>query len=131
MCQCNSKDQTPKEVVDFLNEKGIDVFSEKTQGIGMFIIPAPDLGIMETRVMLVDNLSYKECAKRGNTCEGFKWIPKGYSFTHGSERKLVTISSMEDLKNASFNCNNACRGGCPMGCHCYSGWTWCQPNNYA
>jgi hypothetical protein len=131
MCQCTNKDQTPEGVIKFTKDNNINVFSSYNDGIGMFVIPAPEIGIMETKVILVDNLSYTECAKRGATCDSFKWIPKGYSFSHGEEGKTFVINSVNDIRAIDDLCDNACTGGCPMGCHCYSGWTRCKPNRYA
>jgi hypothetical protein len=127
MCNCSKKDQTPDEVIKFVKEMKIDVFSEKVSGIGMFFIPAPEIGIMETRTILVDDISYKECAKRGENCLGFKWIPKGFKTSHNN--KEITLLSSDDIRNQLWSCDD-CRGGCVMGCHCISGWTWCQPNRY-
>lgn len=72
MCNC-AKDQTTEKDLDQLAEflsKG-----QKPKGIGVFVVPAPELGILEYKVVICEEeITYEECAKRGHNCESFKWV---------------------------------------------------------
>jgi hypothetical protein len=66
-------------------------------GTGLFAIPAPDIGILEFRVVAVEHLTYEETAKRGDTCRAFKWIPE----------KVRTFKEIDDARKAG-TCNGSC-----------------------
>jgi hypothetical protein len=124
MCDCK-KNQTHEEVFNFFKEKKISPFSDKALGVGLFMIPAPELGILEYKIINVGDLDYRETVKRGENCKAFQWIPYGISMK--GLNKTLTIQSLEDFESLEFNCNDSCRGGCPMnGCFCYTGETWCH-----
>lgn len=118
MCNCNKSDknQTTKDVFDFLDKNG----NQSSIGIGLFLIPAPEMGILEYKIVAVDGLSYIETAKRGQMCEAFQFVPTGISvYTNGDRTSSVTIQRIDDLKNVK--CAEHCAGGCGTGCVCL---TW-------
>jgi hypothetical protein len=77
-CSCDLN-QTPKESHDALRANA------KTLGTGIFLIPAPDKGILEYGGVIVPGISYIECVKRGQNCAGFKWIAD----THMSHKDIM------------------------------------------
>jgi hypothetical protein len=124
MCECK-QNQTHDEVFSFMKEKNLSPFKSNNLGIGMFMIPAPEAGIMEYRILNVPDLSYRETVKRGDNCTAFQWIP--YGITMKGKNKSLTITSLNDFASLEINCDDECRGGCPMnGCFCYSGEVWCH-----
>jgi hypothetical protein len=127
MCGCN-KNQTPVSVFESMIAAGANFRSDEVKGIGLFVVPAPERGILEYRSVAVEGISYSECMKRGNNCEAFQWLPLGVKITH--EQKSFTVNSLQDLEAMqSFDCNDSCRGGCPMGCTCFNNDVWCRRNN--
>ena len=120
MCGCK-KNQTHEDALHFMKERKI---LNKELGIGLFMIPAPELGVLEYRRINVGDLSYPETVKRGENCKAFQWIPYGISMT--SLNKTSTINSLEDFTSLEFNCDDSCRGGCPMGCMCWEGEVRCH-----
>lgn len=124
MCDCK-KNQTHEDVFSFIESNNQNPFIDDNLGIGIFMIPAPEIGILEYKVIHVPNLSYKETVKRGENCKAFQWIPFGITM-NGLNKSLV-INSLEDFESLEINCNSSCRGGCPMnGCMCYSGEVYCK-----
>lgn len=113
-CNCQSVDQMPAEVEEYL--AGLDdsqrSLEANTTGTGMFLVPAPEIGILEERVVLVPELSYEECAKRGTNCEAFKWIPNGFMKFDGIEAKLKKCSRYYCGPNRKW---------CPWFCFCGRG----------
>ena len=127
MCGCN-KNQTPETVFEAIATSGHKLRSEETLGLGLFIVPAPENGILEYREVLVDKLTYNECLKRGSHCEAFQWIPYGVSITDHGE--TFTIGSLKEFNEVRpLYCNDSCRGGCPMGCTCFGNDTHCRRNS--
>ena len=117
MCNCNNN-QTPKEVYDYLkslSKKGAKL-KENTNGTGLFVVPAPELGILETRIILVENLPFGECARRGSNCIAFKWIPQGYKTAVEIKKIRARCSDNWCGPNDSW---------CPELCFCGSG-TYCR-----
>jgi hypothetical protein len=108
-CTCK-KNQTSSEVHDYLQNLNIGqqeaVNSES--GTGLFLVPNPEAGILEVKVVLVSNISYSECSKRGENCIAYKWIPHGY----------MTESEVRDER---LICEGFCPPGrsCGRGCMCY------------
>ncbi len=70
-CGC-SKNQTPKEAFEMLKS----ATDKKLKGTGLFLIPAPEKGILESKVVLVQDLTYEEAVKRGENCQALKWVPE-------------------------------------------------------
>lgn len=97
-CNC-AKNQTDEKHL-----KGIKDFT-KAMGTGLFLVPAPEIGIMENRVVLVEGLSYSECVKRGAGCQAFKWVPNS---------KMKYKELVEKRKE--------CKG---IGCPGNNASTWC------
>jgi hypothetical protein len=113
MLDCNcGKDQTPKEVFDFLKSaKGVIRGKDAATGLGLFLVPDPEAGVLEEKVVLVHNLTYEECAKRGDNCIAYKWIPAAFK-------------SAEEVLKERGSCGQWCgpdRDWCPWGCFCGSG----------
>lgn len=127
-CNCGgSKNQTHEAVFKFVKENMLNVATDKDAhlGFGLFLIPAPELGILEYKTVIVEDLAYRETCKRGNNCEAYIWIPKGYVGLVGNNEELV-VDSMEALERLRDGCSDEC-GHCPMnGCFCYSGESMCH-----
>lgn len=124
MCECK-KNQTHDEVFNFIKENNLNPFLNEHSGIGMFMIPAPDEGILEYKIINVADLSYRETVKRGENCKAFQWIPYGISMK--DENRTVKVNSLKDFETLKIDCNDSCRGGCPMnGCFCYTGESYCH-----
>ena len=123
MCQSKSADQTPQEVIDFIKKKNINVASKDVSGIGIFFVPAPDIGILEVRTILVENLTHLECSKRGLNCEAFQWIPRGFEVVHPVSKSKVTFHTSDDLKSfiKGNGCSGSCATRCQVGCYCKGG----------
>ena len=125
MCNCavTAKDQTKEIVFDYLESKNISPSSRSCSqiGFGLFLIPAPDVGVFETRTLCVENITYIETVKRGANCMAFQWIPKGMpvKLKSGSE---LTVEAKSDIDILGSDCTESrCKpSGCPMGCFCYS-----------
>lgn len=124
-CNCD-KNQTPDQVFDALKASKTAYRSAAVTGIGIFVVPAPEKGILEWKVVEVSGLSYEECMKRGANCESFQWLPLG--LTVQASGKSVTINSVVDLAPLRDLCDDSCRGGCPMGCVCFNNDVRCQRN---
>lgn len=109
MCNC-SKDQTPQKVFEYLKKQ--DRADRGETGLGLFLVPDPESGILENRVVYVEELTYVEVAKRGQNCVAFMWIPKGF------------MDAQEVRNQRERNCRHYwCgpnRDWCPIGCFC--GW---------
>lgn len=123
MCNCK-KNQTHENVFDFLKTENINLFKSKHLGIGIFLIPAPELGILEYKTVNVTDLSYRETVKRGENCKAFQWIPFGIEVK--GTNKSYAIKSLKDFESIDIRCNDSCRGGCPFGCMCWVGEVICH-----
>lgn len=78
----------------------------KQKGTGLFVVPAPENGILECRVVRVKNISYQECVKRGVNCLAFQWVAN-------------SVMSFEKL--AEIQCDHSCADRCDqLGCTCYN-----------
>lgn len=124
MCDC-AKNQTHDEVFAWIKDKQLKTRSEPDAdlGFGLFLVPAPAKGILEYETVIVPDLTYRETVKRGDNCVAFQWIPKGMV---PSTTKAM-INTVADLEAMRLNCNDSCRGGCPMnGCFCYQGEVQCH-----
>jgi hypothetical protein len=112
-CTCK-KNQTSSEVYDYLRNLKIEHQEaiNSNPGTGLFLVPNPEAGILEVKVVLVSNISYSECSKRGENCIAYKWIPHGY----------MPESEVRDARSKLL-----CAGYCPAGivcggfCMCYNG----------
>jgi hypothetical protein len=125
-CGC-SKNQTSIKAIDYLKKSNTPLRSASTLGIGIFIVPAPENGILEWKTVYVEGIGYDECIKRGENCSSFQWVPHG--FTTELSGKSFTIKSAADIRSLAGYCDDECTGGCPMGCHCRGGDVVCRPNN--
>ena|ERR1700692_3895673 len=110
MCQCEGANQTHRDVFKFFKDKYAKAknndWVNNVHGAGLFLVPAPEIGILEYRKVLVENLSYAETIKRGANCKAFSFVPQD----------LMTT----DQLRAKF-CYGACPGpDCDNGCICSS-----------
>jgi len=120
-CSC-MKNQTHPEVFKDLERKGQDLST--ADGIGLFVVPAPEKGILQTRVVIVENISYAETRKRGYNCIAYQWVNKGLEWTYTS-RQGAGVKIVLDSKAAIEKAQNSCVGkfcagvgGCDPGCFC-------------
>jgi hypothetical protein len=77
-----------------------DLDPKTAKRIGLFLVPAPAVGILEWKTVIVENISYEECAKRGENCEAYQWIPHVFVWSYpdkSGKSVTVTISSKSDL----------------------------------
>jgi hypothetical protein len=116
-CSCSSsQNQTSEKVFqhfDAQQEERSSVLNAPT-GTGIFLIPAPDIGIFEFKKILVENVSYIETVKRGQNCTAFSYLPN-------------SILSFENIK--ARVCGNSCpltQGYCHGGCIRNIGYGVCQ-----
>ncbi len=103
-CQ-SKKDQTPEASLKVLQTTK----DPMTKGTGLFLVPDPEKGILETRVVLVRDLTYPETIKRGTNCEAYKWIAQAH----------LTISQIEAERKRcpEIWCGNS-HNLCPPSCFC-------------
>ncbi|MGM9512429.1 hypothetical protein ACS5NO_32150 [Larkinella sp. GY13] len=87
MCNCNNnqKNQTSKTVSKFLLKSE----NKDSNGVGFFLVPDPEAGILEFKVVVVENIGFKETVKRGQTCEAFKFIPFGIELETVDGKQIV------------------------------------------
>lgn len=119
---CNQKDQTSKEDLTKLEQCMKD--NKEAKGIGVFLVPAPEQGILEYKVVIVEEeITYEECAKRGHNCAAFKWVIG----------KTVVDAKAEKNKEADCGmCRNRdtnypyCTGGGSWKCMCHPNYNVCK-----
>ena len=118
MCDCSKsiKNQTSEDVFEFLGHPD----KQESIGIGLFIIPAPEIGIMEYKMVTVEGLTYREVAKRGQMCEVFKFFPYGINmFTDRDKSKSITVNTTDDLRKLYCAHGQYCNGvNCYGTCAC-------------
>jgi hypothetical protein len=76
----------------------------------MYLIPAPEVGVLEYRVVTVAGLDYKECSKRAHHCAAWKFIPDSLM----SNQKIKEARTQGD-------CSGHCSGPshhCSIVCMC-------------
>lgn len=126
MCCSSGKNQTNDLVFETIAKAGLNFRSEEIRGVGIFEVPAPEIGILEYKTVHVDGLTYHECMKRGANCNSFQWIALGFDYE--TEAGVLTFSTMREIQDHVFACNKACGSSCPMGCTCFTGDTRCRTN---
>ena len=104
--------QTTAEARDILTEDA------EALGTGVFVVPAPELGPLDVRVILVRDLTYAECVRRGSLVRAFKFVPY----------RLIDPDELPEM--LASGCGQSCGGGdpiryCPHFCPCDGGI--CQP----
>jgi hypothetical protein len=119
-CGCK-KNQTHPEVLAAAGRNGVDALS--IPGFGVFVIPAPEKGILEYKVVVVEDLTYLECVKRGANCPAFKWVNRGFEWTTTGPGQAVhvVLDSKETLmRELEVHCASPCIGfnDCPPWCPC-------------
>jgi hypothetical protein len=123
-CQCG-KNQTNPEVLKHCESKGEN--PETSIGFGLFLVPAPEFGILEWKTVVVEDMSYVECAKRGANCKAFQWIRTGFVVnlsTKDGKKLSLPVSSRADLDALRNNCA-AIQPFCGPGVFCVAG-CWCN-----
>lgn len=127
-CGC-SKDQTPKEVWDFIEKENLPIHDSKKAvlGIATFLVPDPEAGILETKVVWVGDITREETEKRAANCFGYQWAPKGMPMlVNGKE---IKVNAIEDLHPYDCTSKKCSASGCSMGCYCNTGDTGnCKKN---
>lgn len=108
MCDCN-KNQTSKKSIAALGKSGRAIDDEL--GSGVFLVPAPELGILEYKTVNVPRLTYRETVKRGEHCVAFKWISIGEA----------SINAIDKSQQGCAGFCNFAGGQCPFGCMCGPG----------
>lgn len=118
-CGCK-KDQTPSEVWEYLDQSKLSAYDETKplMGIATFLIPAPDVGILESKVVWVDNISRTEAEKRAANCFAFQWAPKGMPISVNG--KATKVDLIDELMLADCTSKKCSPSGCSMGCYCLS-----------
>ena len=97
-------DQTPEEAFRILGQ------NPGTKGTGVFLVPAPEEGVLLQTVRFVPNLTYAECVRRGAECGAFKFIPD----------ELVGRADCPECNPGG--CGYACpQTSCPVNCICWRG----------
>jgi len=107
---CCGKNQTTTKSAGLLAKDETIVI-----GTGVFLVPAPEKGVLEYRTVVVENLSPEETIKRGYNCTAFRWV-------HPNEMSFSQLSVARD-----------CYGFCPTGrecsdprCFCDGTSNWCR-----
>lgn len=116
MCGCSTKNQTTKKVLAHLEAEVESREMSAVKGIGMFVLPAPENGILENKVVRVGDLDYVETQKRGHNCVAFKWLPYGYAFEH--DGKTVRLMPGDERKPWICIPNRCITQDCTDGCAC-------------
>lgn len=112
-CGC-SKNQTSVKSLEVLADaasKGELSPSRVVTGTGLFVIPDPEVGILETKVVLKDGLTYKDCCLRGQNCLAFKWVADS----------IMSFADIEKARAERRPCPPSfCRApiDCPEHCTC-------------
>jgi hypothetical protein len=110
-CENCGQNQTQQDSFDALTKDA------RESGSGLFAIPAPEAGILEYKVIVVKDISYDECAKRGQNCNAFKWIAAS----------IMSPADVEDNRKrfpcGSYTCPPPLR--CPGNCICLIGSQRC------
>jgi hypothetical protein len=116
-CSCSSgQNQTHEKVFQhFASQKQErSTVINAPDGTGIFLIPAPEIGIFEAKKILVENISYVETVKRGQNCIAFSYVPTA----------ILKFSEIQERP-----CGNYCpltQGYCHDGCICNIGYQVCQ-----
>lgn len=122
---CTGKNQTKEPALTFLekvtgsrNFRAFD--ADSPRGWGIFMVAAPERGQDEFDDVIVPDLTYPDCVFRGQHATLFQWIPAGVEVEVDGKR--LALNSLEDLEAIRTSCHmdDTCRGGCVMGCFCWS-----------
>jgi len=122
MCGCGgSKDQTPEDAVAVVKAAVLNrgIHPQDVAGTGIFLVPAPEVGILEYRTVVVKNTNYDDVRKRGANCIAFKFLP--HEFVAEAEVTAMFANERERSRRCIDFCNFA-GGRCPWGC-------WCPPDS--
>ena len=104
-CNCK-KNQTHPDVIKHVIDKKLDV--SRTEGFGIFLVPAPEKGILEVKTVVVENVSFRECVKRGANCIAHQWVPRGFEWTHTTsdgQSHAFRFDSKADIEKAQMFCS--------------------------
>lgn len=128
MCNCKGRDQTSKKAVEIIqsmlkDDKALRIGD--ILGSGLFLVADPKSGILEYATVVVFDLSYEECRKRGANCIAFKFLPKTF-ITYEKVKSRFEEASQE---TRSRDCFEFCAGAgldCPWDCFCPDDLNYCQ-----
>lgn len=94
--------QTKRDSFDALKQ------AMDSAGSGLFEVAAPELGPNQSKIVVVPELTYAECVKRGQNCFGFKWVAHS-----------VMAHTALDAQRANDCMGVPCPDGdCPDPCYC-------------
>lgn len=110
-CTCN-QNQTPEAALAALtNNNNFAPGGEQLLGTGLFGIPDPSKSDLDSTVILVPDIDYFECLRRGARCESFQWIPN----------TMMSYKKIKEEREAG-TCFQGCSGPnhkpCKPGCLC-------------
>ncbi len=113
----NVENQITDDVYEFLNnlDQKAAKLPENKLGTGLFLIPDPEAGILEEKVVAVEDIGLIECTKRASNCIAFKWAP-------------YAMVSKEELKDIGLQGCGWCgprRNWCGRRCIC-GGGNYCK-----
>jgi len=116
MCMDGVSNQTDPESLEVYAKAANKLISK---GTGLFVVPAPEKGIMEHRVVVVGDLDYKDCVKRGVDVIAFRWVPD----------ELMTFDEIKAFRDTNSCGDYLCQrdlSGCPRGCICACRFCDCE-----
>jgi hypothetical protein len=99
--RCGVKNQTDKEVLASL--------VKTDSGTCVFLVPAPEKGLRQYSKTVREDLTFDDCATRGEDATAFKWYP------------LSAMSIEQIRQKVALKCGGACSGFpaiCPGVCYC-------------
>jgi hypothetical protein len=79
-------------------------------GTGLFVVPAPENGVPEWKIVRVPNLTYRECVKRGANCGAFQWVANSVK----TYDELIKVMCTHSCPGSGYTCDQ-------IGCTCYHG----------
>jgi hypothetical protein len=108
-CQSSQADNSGIPPWNQTTEASMAIAAERidTVGIATFVVPAPEIGVLEEKVVIVTNISFSEASKRARDLVAFQWHTQ------------VEWKGIDHEKS----CGLWGAGGkaCPSGCSCGSG----------
>lgn len=109
LSQKSNKNQTPVQSLEIL----LKAQKADVKGTGLFLVPDPEAGILEVKVVVVKDLTYQETSKRGITCQAYKWIAEKYL----SYEQI--LQQLNGCPGYCINSNTNCKSMGGEGCKCY------------
>jgi hypothetical protein len=128
-CHCGGKfNQTSAASKNARMQHLMQTHGKEEKGTALFLVPAPERGAMERKIIVLKDVEYREAVKRGQMCIAFKWIPS--SVKSFDELKEAHDKRVADGFLGCGNCGpDADPGYCEDDCmcdvayeDCYSDW---------